>query len=72
MAGKMLVERTIFLPGRDRADVPLQRRSGRGKSGGRIGGDRGEVAGSAGRILHEKVMRQAGRRPLSPDRGCKP
>lgn len=33
MAGKMLVERTIFWPGRGGTDAPLRRRSGRGKQG---------------------------------------
>lgn len=33
MAGKMLVERTIFWPGRSGTDAPLRRRSGRGKQG---------------------------------------
>lgn len=33
MAGKMLVERTIFWPGRNGTDAPLRRRSGRGKQG---------------------------------------
>lgn len=54
MAGKMLVERTIFWPGRSGTDAPLRRRSGRGKTGG------GSLAtGGAGR-RRERYSRERG------------
>lgn len=54
MAGKMLVERTIFWPGRGGTDAPLRRRSGRGKTGG------GSLAtGGAGR-RRERYSRERG------------
>lgn len=54
MAGKMLVERTIFWPGRSGTDAPLRRRSGRGKTGG------GSLAtGGAGRH-RERYSRERG------------
>lgn len=54
MAGKMLVERTIFWPGRGGTDAPLRRRSGRGKTGG------GSLAtGGAGRH-RERYSRERG------------
>lgn len=68
MAGKMLVERTIFWPGRRGTDAPLRRRSGRGKTGG------GSLAtGGAGR-RRERYSRERGqeRMRVSPGRGGKP
>lgn len=64
MAGKMLVERTIFWPGRSGTDAPLRRRSGRGKTGG------GSLAtGGAGRH-RERYSRERGRKGcVSPRAG---
>lgn len=60
----MLVERTIFWPGRSGTDAPLRRRSGRGKTGG------GSLAtGGAGR-RRERYSRERGRKGcVSPRAG---
>lgn len=64
MAGKMLVERTIFWPGRSGTDAPLRRMSGRGKTGG------GSLAtGGAGRH-RERYSRERGQEGcVSPQAG---
>ena len=69
MAGKMLVERTIFWPGRSGTDAPLRRRSGRGKQGeDRLRQGAQEDAGSDTPVRGGR----AGSMRVSPGGGGKP